>query len=415
MQSAHTQGDSQALRQLGPTEHMFWLLSQGGTGHHLLAAEVATVASVDGWRAALRQMQRRHPYFSVWIDGSVASAPRFRRSEDAEIPLRVVPQGAGVRVESEMEKELGTPFDTQRAPLVRAVLIHGAEKSVLILVMHHAIGDGLSAAYAIRDLLRALGGESLAALPLVPTQDELLGFQQSPPASAGAPGAAAPGSGAPAPGELAVPKIERLRLSKELTGQIVERAKREQTTVHGALCAALITAGRQMYPDWGQGPVRFFSSINTRKLLGVQEDCGLFVSPSVCDLEADTDFWSLARSARGAVAPWQTLPAVTQVMQNASGMTQMDAAAAAQLAGGLYLGVRFTITNLGALAVQTVFGDVALQAMWGPGVLAGHPGEQTIGVSTLNGAMCLMHSSYTPLPALLAGVEKVLVGACRPS
>ena len=42
-----------------------------------------------------------------------------------------------------------------------------------------------------------------------------------------------------------IPSIRELRLSTELTAKLREFAQQEETTVHGALCAALVLAGRQ--------------------------------------------------------------------------------------------------------------------------------------------------------------------------
>jgi hypothetical protein len=39
-------------------------------------------------------------------------------------------------------------------------------------------------------------------------------------------------------------------------------------------------------------------------------------------------------------------------------------------------------------------------------------GEQTLGAVTVNGSLHLTHTSPTPIPGLLAGVEEVLRKAC---
>jgi hypothetical protein len=54
-----------------------------------------------------------------------------------------------------MQKELATPFDPGRAPLVRAVLMREHHRATLILTAHHSIADDLSLSFAIRDTLLA--------------------------------------------------------------------------------------------------------------------------------------------------------------------------------------------------------------------------------------------------------------------
>ncbi|MEI9901129.1 MAG: condensation domain-containing protein [Hyphomicrobium sp.] len=78
-------------------------------------------------------------------------------------------------------KELATPFDAHAAPLVRAVLVNDDDRCVLILVAHHAIADGMSLVYLIRDVLRALGTNPLEVLPMLPAADDLLALRHSRP------------------------------------------------------------------------------------------------------------------------------------------------------------------------------------------------------------------------------------------
>jgi hypothetical protein len=44
----------------------------------------------------------------------------------------------------------------------------------------------------------------------------------------------------------------------------------------------------------------------------------------------------------------------------------------------------------------------------GPSVFVSIEGEQMIGVATLNGAIHLLHTSYTPIPKLLQTMEATL-------
>lgn len=82
----------------------------------------------------------------------------FEQRENNPIPLRLV-DGHNNELcwESEWEKELHTPFNNDDSPLLRAVLIHYPEKSVISLTVHHAIADGHSLTWLLRDLLEILG------------------------------------------------------------------------------------------------------------------------------------------------------------------------------------------------------------------------------------------------------------------
>jgi hypothetical protein len=50
--------------------------------------------------------------------------------------------------------------------------------------------------------------------------------------------------------------------------------------------------------------------------------------------------------------------------------------------------------------------------MFGPAVVTGFEGQQTIGVATANGALCLLHTSHTPPEGLLEKIQSVLAQAC---
>jgi hypothetical protein len=70
-----------------------------------------------------------------------------------------------------------------------------------------------------------------------------------------------------------------------------------------------------------------------------------------------------------------------------------------------------TLTNLGALPFGESFGPFKLEAVWGPAVLLGFEGAQTIGVTAVNGSMCLTQTSHTPLEGFLESMGSVLAGA----
>jgi hypothetical protein len=164
---------AKAERPLGGREHLFWLLDQNRPFHFAMVAQITGSAAPDEWRRALDRVQWRHPLLSCCIEGRPGSLPWFRQRAGAPIPLRIVagePKRDWQRIVGE---ELVMPFDSSVAPLVRAVLVQGKLDTALVLVAHHAIADGLSLAYAIRDTLSALSGEPLEPLAALPAQEDL--------------------------------------------------------------------------------------------------------------------------------------------------------------------------------------------------------------------------------------------------
>jgi len=77
---------------------------------------------------------------------------------------------------------------------------------------------------------------------------------------------ALPGSpGIYRPRDKARPRVRGLCLMPSLTASLRDRARQEGTTVHGALCAALVDAGRRVPLGWQDVPMRILSPVNIRR------------------------------------------------------------------------------------------------------------------------------------------------------
>jgi NRPS condensation-like uncharacterized protein len=382
--------------------------------HFVVTALLSGETSPRDWRRALDRLQERHPILSVCIDGEPGSIPSFHQADARPIPLRVVEDEPELRWEAEVGEELATPFKPSQAPLIRAALIQGARDAAFMLVAHHSIADGLSLAYAIRDTLDLLAGRTLEPLPWLPSQDDLMNVSDS--VADGQEQSHAPAL-KPAVyrhNDNARPTVKGLRVSQDLTSRLRDRARQEGTTVHGALCAALVLASREVFTEWRDTPLRIMSPINARPLIDVGESCGVFVSAttSVFDGEAK-DFWDLARDARNSITANQTseyiaagLSAFHQVVGDGA-----EVATAAEFAAQVFAN-EVMVTNLGILSFDRQFGAVTLKALFGPAVLTGFEGQQTIGVATVNGALCLLHTGHTTQDGLLEKTHRILARAC---
>src|SRR6476660_8537289 len=407
---------SQYVRPRGALEHLFWLYDQNHSAHFAVTALISGRTSPRDWRRALDRLQERHPLMSVSIQGEPASVPVFQRGHLAPISLRIVEDEPERRWQTEVGEELATPFKPSEAPLIRAVLILGArDDAAFILVAHHSIADGLSLAYALRDTLDAIAGRSLPPLPWLPAQDDLIKVSE------GLANGRERRQGEEAKPSVyrrqddSRPRVQALRLSPGLTSLIRDRARQEGTSVHGALCSALVLASRQVFAEWRGVPLRIRSPINARPLLDVGESCGVFISAttSVFDGEA-VDFWDLAREARNSIAANQNreyiaagLSAFQEVVGNGA-----DVATAAEFGAQVFAN-EIMLTNLGSLSFDRQFGPVTLKALFGPAVTTGFENHQTIGVATVGGALCLLHTSHTPLEGLLEKTTSILAEACE--
>lgn len=407
------------LRPLGSMEEFLWLLDQNRPIHIALAGQIQGATTARQWREALDRVQARHPLLSVCIDTNGDDAhPHFFQGA-APIPFRLV-QGNDVvqHWESEIELELSIPFDPRQAPLVRAVLLHEAKKAVVILAAHHSIADGLSIAFVIRDLLQALSGDPIGLLPLLPAHEELLGITES--NAAQTEPSKEVDTAAPTRPAVYVrkedlrPNVKGLRLTPELTGRLRERSRREGTTVHGALASALALAHWQTNPASVKEPVRVCSPIDTRKILGLGEDCTVLADAAVVIIEPQTTngFWEIGRRYMTGLAEAQTLTGI-RFLRNGLHQTVKSGIDVPTAAAICAQGVAHEIllTNLGHLAYGSDFGELKLEALWA----AGTPrfvGSQSIGVATTNGSMCLTQISFAVPHFRLETVEQILMSEC---
>ncbi|MBY3307679.1 hypothetical protein HFO04_33735 [Rhizobium laguerreae] len=397
------------VRPLGVIEEFFWLFDHSSPLHFCVAAEVKGRTRVADWRAAVDGLQVRHPMLSVSIDSSQHRVPHFYKN-GGRLPLRVAP--LGTTWEREAEHEIATLFDPTEGPLARVVLIHESERSFVLLVTHHAISDGLSSIYMLRDLLKALSGQQLAPYDFPPSIDQILGAPTRP--------TSAPGrrlSHALAFERLKKPvHVKGLAVAPETTNLLRERARREGATMHGIVCAAATLAGRAIDAAWRDRAVSIVSPVDLRKLLQLNDECVVAVSKTstVVEPNAPSDMWEMARSITASILPAKTLeggaPVFNAVYEAMS--TDMDEADGARFNAAVFSDTML-VSNLGQVPFSSSIGELSIEALWAPVVLRGHDAEQNIGVSTINGALHLVHSSWTPLPGFLEEVQARLENASR--
>jgi len=285
---------AQMQRRLGSFEHLLWLVDQWTPRHFIFVARVEGAAiAADDLRLALLQVQVRHPILRTAIKENRDGTPEFIPG-DSPIPLRVIQRTDSTQWLHEVETQLAIPFERDDQPMMRVSLVQGQAASELILVIHHSIGDGLSATFLVRDLLESMEEYRLAELPPRSAFEDLLPFtgavslnQPQPPVTASN-GVA----------RLDLPKAASLQFFEigpgELNGML-SRCRREGTTFQAAMIAALLLSFH------GKETVRCLTPVNIRSLLpGVTEDFGLFISSGTATLNRNIglDFWSLARTAR---------------------------------------------------------------------------------------------------------------------
>ena len=409
------------VRALGAREQMFWLMDQKHPVHLTVTAEVKGTTKARDWRDALDAVQKRHPILSTLIKRNEEGQPALYHADAAPIPLRVVDGRIQEHWELELDREMALPFTPEQAPLIRTVLIHKPQSAVLIVIAHHSIADGMALVFLIRDLLQVLSGEQIEAFSVTSSGEELLNklpkgeeIVQVETSQAGAPAAE------PAlyrEGDGLAPRAIARKLDEHLTATLKERARREGTTVQGALCAALALAGRKTSSAWRKQSVRVMSPVDARAHLRAGEACGLYLGAGAMIPFQPGDssgFWEMARFAKQKISPSQTFQSLSASLHGLEAIMNkdMDVETAAQIAAGAFAR-ELMVSNLGQMPYGSEFGRLRLEAVWGPTALQGLVGEQNVGVATTNGALRLLHASYILIPHLLENTELILRAACE--
>jgi hypothetical protein len=394
------------LRPLGAFEELFCLFDQHFPTNHALAAQITGHTTVQRWRDALDVVQERHPLLSACIDTTFNRVPQFRRVTGQRIPIRVI-TSPNARWQREIAEEVSEPFTPDEAPLFRAVLLHQETQSIFILSSHHAVSDGFSLIFLLRDILRALSGHALEALPLTPSREIIFGAQQRTSTEPGLPSLAAQ--------RPLLPHVDGIKLTREETAALQRRAREEGVTIHAAISAALTIAGRAIDESWRNNLLRIMSPAEIRDILGLKDQCMVSLGGGEISIApgGSMTFWELARFAKDGLSAVKSKENISRMidLQSTAVSSNLTVEQAFQLKRNAF-NAQVMFSNLGRLPFDSSFGPLNLETLWAPCALRGIDGEQTLGAVSVNGSLHLTHTSPAPIPGLLAGVEEVLRKAC---
>ncbi|MBP2171114.1 NRPS condensation-like uncharacterized protein [Erwinia toletana] len=399
------------LRALGALENYAWQSDTTSPKHFTMSAEVGGSTTLDEWSAALKKVQSRHPLINARVDTGKDGRLHFFHGQAIDIPLRIAHLNKIVSVENEIKREFSAPFGTGDVALLKAALLYSEDRCVIIITAHHAIADGKSLTHFIHDILETLTGTILPDLALLPSIEDACSLDTECAGDINMPVLAAE----PVPyteRSLARLNISRQQLSPELSNRIRDRAKKENTTVHGALSAAFVMAFYKS-PAWPDRPVRICTPIDARKYSGLDYGLSFMALFPTYHYEAGTseDFWHIARAVTEDLDAYRkksgmaALIELVEPLMNNHGLSEMikfdrECSAADVL-----------ISNLGVLPFNKKIGNLTLESLWGPSVLLGTEGEQTIGVATINNCIHLIHTSYQPISDFLEHAKNALTVA----
>ena len=141
-------------RKLTPLERIF---SRSPFSIVAVVARITGSVSEQLLQDAVSKVQRRHALLRVRIKDDDDHHPWFTSEGAGEIPVIVVPRESDDHWIKVYHEECRKPFEFDKRPAVRFILVQSQIKSELVIFCHHIICDGMSLAYLARDLMVHLG------------------------------------------------------------------------------------------------------------------------------------------------------------------------------------------------------------------------------------------------------------------
>jgi NRPS condensation-like uncharacterized protein len=160
--------DMKYVREVSPLERFF---TRSPFSIVTMVARIKGNVSEELLRRAVAKVQQRHALLNVRIKDDDDHAQWFTSEGVQGIPIEIVPRESEndwIKIHAEASR---IPFEFERQPAIRFILVQSQVASDLIILCHHIICDGMSLAYLARDLMVFLGDPQpkVEVLPTPPT------------------------------------------------------------------------------------------------------------------------------------------------------------------------------------------------------------------------------------------------------
>ncbi|TFF37784.1 condensation domain-containing protein [Mucilaginibacter psychrotolerans] len=400
-------------RPFGAVEKLYLALDEIAVKTFALVAELDNRIPDEAVGPAFEALARQHAQLNYRIAEDSHFQFWFLNSHDRLIPYRIIPAGDDRAWTAVLAEELIKPFDLSKAPLIRIIILQKQYKSILMILSHHSLGDGISAYFLMQDFLKILSGLKLDCLTLPKSMDGLLEEvteQESYfiPASSGTLRERSYNNSVRI-------FIDKVQLSEALTASIQQRSRAEGTTVNSALNAAVAIALNKLSEVPYDRPLVARLPVSARNVLGLQREFVLNVITKNVSMQPvnDDNFWVFARwigSELKSAASIDEVKAYVRYFRNAL----LQPVAFSHIVKGVEERIQtdFMLSNLGRVQ-EDASGIYQIKTLWGPIVISGTGAEQTVGAVTIGGRLSMTNTSFSHLPGLLKETVDILAGAVK--
>lgn len=395
----------------------------------VMVAKIQGAVGVERLASVLDSLRKRHALLAVRVVIDEDDIAWYVAEDVPEFTITTIPRQAEEQWLQVAVEEWQTSFPIGTGPLVRFSLLHSPEKSDLVICAHHAICDGMSLTYLIRDILQQLADPD-RAVEILPEPAAITRDTASSP----------PSANFVARGVIGL--FNRLWAGKKIsfdgddlkqlhqtfweknrgagllawessvaeTKALVSRCRAENVTVNTALWTAFLAAQYEVQGD--AAPYRACAglAVSTRDKLTVPvgESFGFYASSLTADLPYDPyqNFWNAARIVHEKIG--DSL-AQTNIFRSLSAdllaPTLLDSLyfskyglKKSRLSDKLVqqmnwqgLSYGYAITNVGRMNIPTTYGPYRLESVYGP-IVYSDVNEKTIGVITVGDKVTFLMS-----------------------
>lgn len=294
----------------------------GGGGLIVNIVYVEGILTPDIVKQALKLVQQRHPMLQVYIVESEDEL-YFQSKEVKEIPLQVIYKQDENEAIKIAEKELHTKFTKGKTPLCRLTLLYSHQHQntcEIIITFHHGIVDGISCMRFIDDLLfhyQQINDEEdvsqVETLDFIQPIENIINYNILPQKKENYQSTNEKNSLVPqliieaqaSANERFTRMLPRM-LSQEKTKLLIEQCQQEKTTVHAAICAAMLFTAAKLISRDKQVYLSYGFPVNLRKYCAPEitdQNLGCFISVLGFNqlVEGNTFFWDLARECKSKI------------------------------------------------------------------------------------------------------------------
>jgi len=120
----------------------------------VMAASIRGNVDTERLPGALKKLRNRHPLLASSVELDDDNIAWFVTENVPEPALKIIPRKHEKQWVKTAEDLFKNSFSIEEGPLCCFILIHSSEASELIICAHHAVCDGMSMTYLIRDILQ---------------------------------------------------------------------------------------------------------------------------------------------------------------------------------------------------------------------------------------------------------------------